>query len=293
MPEESGPAPHPDDGEIFLDTSIIIARILHGPDTERRISDRVLAYNATVTGLIVRQEYKRRVLKDAAYLLSQLNDKGSVSRAMQHVNNVLPPRHRRKATICLNLVALFPDATEPERTERAIRQLRALLKTGMAQFDSSVNRVLRDSGCVCALAPVVEKKPYSQYDFGTDLCSKLQSSCPISDFVEATSVQARAILDYLQGLAEDKKTNELQRAEAFLTRVLANPEVTSTEDPCKRVGDVLIALESAHVQHFYTLNGKESQHLCKALGQCLVVRPTNPEKNDVVCPSSEESWPEF
>jgi hypothetical protein len=55
----------------------------------------------------------------------------------------------------------------------------------------------------------------------------------------------------------------------------------------------MIAMESAGVPVFYTLNSNESQHLCRALKQTLVVRPKNPEHEDLVCLDTNGVWPEF
>jgi hypothetical protein len=71
------------------------------------------------------------------------------------------------------------------------------------------------------------------------------------------------------------------------------PERACSQNPCLTVGDLLIALESAGVHHFFTLNSAESQHLCRAMEQTLVVRPIDPRKEDVVCDRNAPDWPPF
>ena len=72
------------------------------------------------------------------------------------------------------------------------------------------------------------------------------------------------------------KTAELLRIEAFLSGVQDDPEAATAKDPCLTVGDLIIALESLGTTAFYTINGKESQHLCRNSGQDLIVRPVEP-----------------
>ena len=103
----------------------------------------------------------------------------------------------------------------------------------------------------------------------------------------------RDILKTLQSIPAGDKSAELNEAERFIDRAVADPSSICTMDPCLRVGDLLIALESLSVESFYTMNGKESQHLCRALNQTLIVRPKNPEHEDVLCQSSAAKWPAF
>jgi hypothetical protein len=72
-----------------------------------------------------------------------------------------------------------------------------------------------------------------------------------------------------------------------------NRDSTVALDPCLTVGDLLIALESAGVPCMFTMNSKESQHLCRALGQSLVVRKPNPKHEDIYCSADDEEWPAF
>ena len=66
------------------------------------------------------------------------------------------------------------------------------------------------------------------------------------------------------------------------------------KEPCLSIGDLLIALESSNFSTFYTMNGKESQHLCPSLKQNFIVRPRNPEKEDIECLFSNlKNWEKF
>jgi hypothetical protein len=97
----------------------------------------------------------------------------------------------------------------------------------------------------------------------------------------------------LQGIPARRKSAELQKAQQFLEKIEKKAEEAGEDDPCLSVGDLMIALEAAGVSCFYTLNSKESQYLCRALDQTLVVRPLAPLKDDVVCDRAESQWPLF
>ena len=280
--------------EIFLDTSIVIRRDLGTKEIKERIKERVSHYDACVTGLVVRQEYKRRLLAEAQYLLRQLHEKKSLTELHDHVLNVLPPQQERKRKIALGLIAkFFPTAEEPERTERFRRTLRTLLRIGLRQFDETFDRVLWDSGCSCAKFPVIEKIPYKRYDLGPTKCSKTGGACGIGDFFKSRETECKAILARLKELPPEKKSTQLKAIETGLEHVLKNPTTAPNLDPCLSVGDLVIALESNGIRTFYTLNSKESQHLSRALDQDLVIRPNDPAKAEITHLHTDSVWPEY
>jgi hypothetical protein len=282
---------------LFVDTSIEIARVVHGPLMKARIRERLARHRQTVTSLVVRQEFKRRLLKEAEYLLRQLHRYKSFDEVLQHVIR-LPgqwPGRVRKRNICLQTLSqLHAGGTDRERAERAQLYLRSLLVSGLKRFDQRADVVRGDSACACARAAVVEKVPLRKYDMGPEHCSRLKpGACGVADFLAKRAEVREQILRHLRGLPDDRKSLELKNAEAFLVRMAKSPARAAQEDPCLKIGDLLIALESAGVQHFFTLNRAESQHLCRALGQTLIVRPVDPLKPDVVCSKEDATWPEF
>src|ERR1700730_4637461 len=108
---------HPAEAPIFLDTSIQIARMVHGPKTKAGIRDRLAKHKKAYTGLVVRQEFKRRLLKEAEYLLRLLHRYNSFDEVNQHVIRLFGPWHARKRNICLQTLAQVQGGTDAERTE--------------------------------------------------------------------------------------------------------------------------------------------------------------------------------
>jgi hypothetical protein len=206
----------------------------------------------------------------------------------------LPQRWLRKRNICLQTLGQVYGGSDKEKTDRLRLYLRSLLVDGMREFDQSVDTVRKESGCACGKHEVVEKLAFRRYDLGEDRCSRTRpSDCGIVAFLVSRKEIRDQILDKLRSLAADKKSAELQNAERFLNGLSTNWDRAQREDPCLTVGDLLIALESAGIPFFYTLNSRESQHLCRALDQTLIVRPIDPTKDDVVCRKDDPEWPAF
>jgi hypothetical protein len=279
---------------IFLDTSIAIARTVHSPETKLRIRERVSSHELVVSSLVVKQEFKRRLLKEAQYLLGLFHRKKSFVAVQRHLIDVLPPGWHRKRNICLDMIqTVFETAPDGEKTERAMRYLRQLLRVGLSDFTDFLDYVIWQSGCACSHYPIIEKVAYKRYDFGPINCSSVSSRCGIDGFFELHIDAVEFILARLRDIAKNKKSAEIIKIEGFLEAVLNSTRSVHSMDPCLTVGDLVIALESAKVEFFYTMNGKESQHLCRILNQSLIVRPKNPEHEDIVCLSSDHAWREF
>jgi hypothetical protein len=282
---------------VFVDTSIQIARVVHGPKTKEQIQERLAKHGQAVTGLVVRQEFKRRLLKEAVYLLDLLERFGSFGEVQQYLIRFQPKYKwlQRKKNICLQAIAEFhAGATDEERTERFKLYLRSLLVTGLRRFDQQVDTLRQDSCCACGRTGVTEKKAFRKYDLGPDHCSRQEArNCGIVSFLTNCAELRERVLKYLRALPEQEKTAELKNAQAFLEKLTTDLAGARKEDPCLKVGDLLIALESAGIPNFYTLNWAESQHLCRPLQQTLIVCPVSPLNPEVVCPKEQKEWPAF
>lgn len=276
---------------VFLDTTIQVARFLHSHGTQERIRNRIAGFTLRVTSAVVKQEFKRRVLGDAKYLLNKLNDCGSFGKLYDRVL-LLPPPQGKKLSVCLSIFReIFADESDASLTDRLRLRLHYLLTLAMSEFEDSVDSIQNGSKCGCAAIPVREIASRERYDLGTNKCSKAPSGCGIVGFLKEREAELASILKHIQSLPT--KSDELARAEKFIALVLEKPEAAPGLDPCLKVGDLIIALESVGIPCVYTMNGRESQHLCRVLGQSMIVRPQNWDSEDVVCEHSASEWPEF
>jgi hypothetical protein len=242
-------------------------------------------YDINASSAVVRQEFKRRLLKEAKYLMDQLNRRGSFHEVYYHVER-LPELYKlkRKRHICLQTLGfLFDDSTDLDLTERLRLRLHFLLTQGLKSFDKQTDQVIDASGCACNRMPIRVKKPFVSDEFGTDKCSETGNLCGIGAYLKSQKATLIKLYEHLKCIPESTKTDEIRRSEAFLERVLTDPGSAQAENPCLTVGDLLIALESNGIPTFYTLNEKESRFFCHALDQELIVRPVDPLKDDIIC----------
>ena len=273
---------------IFTDTSIEIARLLREPEMKKAIEQRLASYDITVSSPVVIQEFKRRVITEAVYLINLLNAKGSYEKVKRHVTNVLPAQWNRKRQICLGMLdEIFENKDDVELTERAKRYLRTLTKYGISLLKRNIGHIVSGSGCYLSTYPVKEKKPY-KYDLGKKRCSEVYSLCPVADFLKEKLELCKRLLKSLSSLPN--KTKELENACDFLQNFIVNTDIVHQKDPCLSVGDLLIALESYSIPNFYTMNYKESKVFCDILDQNLIIRPNNPNSSETTYSNNSKPW---
>lgn len=278
---------------IFLDTSIQIARKVHRPEIQHSITNRLRQHQEIVSGTVVRQEFKRRLLKEAVYLLKQLDERKSYEKVHRHVLDTLAPLQYRKMKICLDLLVTVDEEDEDEdRFDRTRLMLRDLIKNGIDTAEAHLTSINKSSGCACAHQPILEKKPFVRYELGTDRCSKVKEKCGIRAFLNAHRELLLRLHDYLAAVPDNdaSKTAELKSAQSFIRRYLDAPDGVENEDPCLKVGDLLIALESVGCSTIYTMNVRETQHLARFLNQSMVYRPPNSDRPEVECLAHMSDW---
>ena len=153
---------------VFVDTSILVAKVIREPPVRARIKSWLDRFQLKVSGRVALQEFKSRVLRDAAYLLYKLNQSGTYMATLHHVTNVLPRQLQRKQRICLPLLhQILPGGTsDQELTERARLYLRTLLVYGQKQVELELDAFQPSITCYWSTVPVVEKRRYSDYDLG-------------------------------------------------------------------------------------------------------------------------------
>lgn len=280
---------------VFIDTSIAIARKVHAPSLRVLIEETLSGFEIVVTGTVVKQEYKRRLLKEAKYLLGVLNQYGSFRDAQRHVSEVLPPQSSGKKNICIETLQTIWEEGEAESDEslldRARSYLRLLLLTGMGDFCDDMD-VIVGAGCACAEYPITELEPYKRYGLGPEKCGEC-ATCGVEPFLALKVEHVKRMLELLRSVPAKRKSEQIQRTEAALAQIAGGGTGVRDMQPCLKLGDLVIAMESADVPVFFTMNGKESQYLARSLGQDLVVRAPNWNRANAHCLASSKEWPEF
>lgn len=274
---------------IFADTSTVIASELHSPKVKRLVSDRLTQHSIAVISNVVRREFVRRVLREARYLIENLEREKSYVEVFHKVRRLFG-KHDRKRNICLDLLARsFPNSSDAEAAEACRLHLRNLIQFGDKLLVKKFELLPGDS-CSLGKQPVLMRTTRTnktKCDFGPKNCESTEK-CEIRKLLDAKRPTIRKINTRLKREAiartanGEKLTKELAAILDFSSQFLASKRFSAKlNNPCDRVADMLIALESEEIPNFATLNFKESLLLCEVLKQTLFVLPTNPDKSEV------------
>lgn len=263
---------------IFIDTSVQILRFIGSRDIKAQVENQIRAHRFSVTSLVVRQEFKRRFLTDVRYVKNALEkNKLDPAETLRYVNRKLSSHvNRRKLSISLEILATAGFTSGEE--------FHLLLSSwedfGLDLFDDSVGQVVRYSGCGCGMSR----------DLGPTKC-RTARNCAINSFLSTRAPEANAIYESLLNCISPPKTSEISKAEQYLDRWLNQNILPEADDPCLKVGDLLIALESNGIPVFYTQNARESQFFCKVQNQTMVVH--RPGCDEIRASSDRDNWPTY
>jgi hypothetical protein len=261
----------------------------------RETIDRGLSkFSKRVSSSVPYQEFKRRLLHELVYLLAKLEQTQSYLTTLSHVTSLIPQQQQRKTRVCLPLLHnVLPGASDAELTERGRRYFRFLLTTGEDQFKHGLDALLPGLNCFWSRVSIVEKRRYKRYEMGNTRCSKTKKQCEIGKELNRVLPSCKELHKFLCGLPANRMTVELENARDFLDRILNGTALhrIHDEDACLKFGDLLIAIESASIENFYTMNYRESQAFCDFFKQSLTVRPNNPANNDVTYTAASKPWP--
>lgn len=256
---------------VYLDTTILIASFIHSPKVKFEIRDKIKSFKNVLTGQIAQQEFTRRLLKEAEYLLGLLKKKKTVAAVQRHLLS-LSFHHNRKFRICLQtLTTIEEGANDEDNADRLRFFLEELLEDGVQDIRELLGcEILADVGCASAIQEI--KKKGKSYHFPNSKCSSY-GQCGISQFL-TNHADTGPLKDFLLE-KQDQLTNELKDGLDFLTKVCEDSTCAPFHNPCLCFGDTIISLESRQADVFYTQNYKESQLLCEQSGQVLLLCPTN------------------
>ncbi len=258
---------------VYLDTTILIALFIHAPKIKFEIREKIASYSVALTGQLAEQEFTRRLLKEAEYLLGQLKKRKTVAAVQRHLLD-LNARQNRKFRICIQaLTTIEEESSDEDNADRLKYFLEELLEGSLDEIRATVLGIVSDAGCSCAVQGI--KRKGGSYTFPNKKCSSYKS-CGITRFLEK-SVNTVPLRDFLID-KKDCLTNELTGGMEFLTKICADKNCAQSHDPCLCFGDILISLESRQAGVFYTQNYKDSVLLCEQSGQQLLICQTNADR---------------
>ncbi len=255
---------------LFLETTIQIGRLLGEPKDKNEIASCLSQFNRIVTSTYVKMEFKRRAIRDLAYLHNIISSADSFPDIFFRMKK-LPPEQKRKINgLIASLGNFFLYLQSEEMKETKVDELleiaqyyfKHLCDVLWKKFDENINTILNETDCSNAkYGPKFEDgKIYCQLT-----CKQIKEKCKIIKFFEDNRLDIKKIFnEFLQIEDLDDEQNKMKKV---IEKALKHPQNMASYKNCASCGDLIIALECPEDSILFTTNDKHYIPLCKEIGK--------------------------
>ncbi len=265
-----------DPKELFLDTSIQIARKDYDKDEVDTIDKLLSNYDSTCTSTYVKLEFKQSHIQDLIYLHRTLINEKSFSKTL-HIAKGLNahPGHKRKLSnileaLCSHFAAIksfsSDDNFDIDLAEKLAFSLEIVLENIWDWFEKSVTKI---SDCTeCIRAKEAPKKRTYVFEARVKSCKSSKIRCKLNKYFKEKEKEFLQIRDYIKGLddSKKKKIDELNNIVEAIEVGLKNPDDLCNTPVCRKLGDALVAIEAIQSKEMFTKDVDQSEVICKSLG---------------------------
>ena len=172
--------------------------------------------------------------------------------------------------------------------------LAAAITGAWACWDRSVTHHFDGLCCVRAKEELVRCKANGRFDVCIPVCRPGKAGCQIEEFFTRHIGSFQKVASAIEKLGQSASV-ELKTAHDFIRQAEIRPDVLRDSKVCRRIGDILIAIDGDDMGTFIANNDKEWIPLAEALGKALV-NPVNETSHDFCaahCPHSSEPSGEY
>lgn len=276
--------------DIYLDTSIEIAKLVHPRAIREEIKGHLSSYDHVVTGKYVQAEFLNNIVKEAIFLLKNSRQVKNYNQLQISIRKLRShPGWNRKYNLCFDLLTSIVDKNGGDNymLEMITAELERFIIRSKKIFERTHSRIQEDVGCLRSELEVKRTYKNNQHEYSMDTIKCHDKKCNIFDFLKKNETHLAELLTFLTQL--ETKTKEIDLAIDFIKLYFKNDSALYQKNRCAKVGDLLIALSSKEVSNFYSMNYKESRHFAKHLMQNFIFRPHQEEKSTIVC-HHDQDW---
>ena len=271
----------------LVDTSIQIER-LKTTDAAGRAEKLVRSFAFSATSSFALLEFKGSWLQDLVLLHRYASESETLADVQDKVNKLASVRQSyRRVQRLLAQIAGFLRLEDPNTTLAvAVVKLRAHLATSISgswqRWNRSVTHHFDGTGCVRAKEALVRSQANGRFDVCVPDCKPGKVECQIEQFFAQHMCMFRRIAEAIEKLGQSASA-ELKAARGFIRQAEKKPDVLHDSRICRKIGDILIAVDGERMGTFIANNDNEWVPIARALGKALV-NPVNKTSHDFSVP---------
>jgi hypothetical protein len=260
-------------GTVHIDTSIQIERC-KAPKKAKVVEESLKAFRFKSTSSYAKYEFKNAWLRDLAYLYIASQKVGRLEDLLGYISDRLGahPANRSRVSRCLQAVERFLSQVPGSISyEASLARVRSLLRNAILGaypwWDSSITHEYNGTGCVRAYEQPKELSG-GKIDVSVPLCRQNNIKCIIHQFFERNKEHFLAIKQAIE--KGSNVSDKLKRTKEIIEEAQKNPRHLCDDGVCRRLGDVLIAVDGLNMDCFAANNDKEWMLLADVLGKELI-----------------------
>lgn len=259
---------------IHIDTSLQIERCKE-PKKARIVEQRLKDFGFTSTSSYAKFEFKCAWLRDLVYLYSASHKVRRVEQLIGYVNDRLNahPVNRRRVNRCLEAIVAYLSRVPGELSYAAafLRLRTHILEAIISAYpwwEQSTYHEYDGTGCVRANEQP-KRRAGGFLDMSIPQCRVKNIKCTVHQFFEKNKELFIAIKFAIESLGKNA-SKELQKAKKIIENAEKKPENLCDDSNCRKLGDILIAIDGFDMDYFAANNDKEWELLSQVLGKELV-----------------------
>lgn len=249
--------------QVFIETSIQIARVLAEPKQRDRIEQQLQRTEYEfVTSQYVFMEYQRSLIADFAYVQRAFRQAKTMGEAMRFVFTGARGFRTRSLVRCGQIASLVYGEREIVQLADVTALLDLYLQLLLRRIFWQRVSPLSDPIHCDLLNPGITQQPDQTYQVA-DSCRKESATCALPNFLTEQRIRLNRIADYLK--AHPNVVKHQSRLAELLGVVQNSPKEALGQASCWPLGDVIIALQVPTDAAIWTLD-RDFRALSAALG---------------------------
>jgi hypothetical protein len=259
---------------VHIDTSVQIERC-KAYRKAQIVNKSLQHFPFKSTSSYAKYEFKAAWLRDLTYLYSASQKVSQVEELYGYIDDKLNAnlKTRNRLSRCLQAMESFLSKIEWDISPRTYfvrlqSHIRNTILGAYTWWNQSITHEYGGTGCVRAFEEPRELLG-GKIDCSIPQCRPNNINCAIHEFFKKNEELFTSIAIAIESLS-DNASKELKEAKKIIEDAKKNPNYLCDDRVCRKLGDVLIAIDGVDMDCFAANNDKEWGLLSKVLGKELI-----------------------
>lgn len=253
----------------FFDTDMFIHKLSPDLPVRQYVEENLVHNSPSAMSEFSIVEFKGNYIASLILLRRKISDSDTLESAFSRIQN---SGGRKAALMLAQLIkwlggTSFPVKPWVEAKNALLTYLDAQIEIVWLNFINSVGNISRQFNCTRAMEEPQDND--GKWTATIPKCRNDNTSCQINKFITNFDSELRTLISDIERLPNDKLTEELNKIGNISRKIIESKNFSWQGQTCRKIGDLLIGLESRVGLCLFSSNYKEHSVLSKSLGYGL------------------------